>query len=508
MRRFEYKDEKSDKFWEIEQTQNALTTRWGRIGTNGQSKTKDFADETAAQAAMEKQIDEKTGKGYQEVAVESGTLLKPAAKSAATPEPSAPKGIVNATCPDAPLPAPAPREAPTDKSLIPPWLKDKAEYIKPGQDFEPLPSRRNPGRPPVASRPFQEVLNTIANCYPPDPGISEPQHQAAVEESVKFLNADGDSSQISEEAAAILINLALSETGYDRNQLVKDDLLIHMHDLLGTAYFIRAVLKAEHLECYNSYLGRGRLSTSFISAHDTPLVSNGVYDYKFLTVGERIVRSIMAAVESEQWAAAEQAVLDGLDSLPLVRQPLMALIMPDSREIADRAARNLLAQSPTSFTVRALLLTALNPDLSRSAAEARFILPPEYSASCVNFLEDRSLADSLLAEKEEAALAGLLPGADDPHIGYLLAHINDPKAIEALALAGQKGNKHNLANTQLAIANWPRAAIAALGILIVDKRRDYTFLRPTFLNLCRQRPMISKPSRPGLMKRPPRRLMT
>lgn len=448
MRRFEYKDDKSDKFWEIEQTQKALTTRWGRIGTNGQSKTKDYADEAAALAAMEKQIDEKTGKGYQEVTVESGALLKPAAKSAATPEPSAPKGVVKATCSEAPLPAPAPQQAPADKGSIPPWLADKAAYIKPGQDFEPLPSRRNPGQPPVASKPFQEVLNTIADCYPPDPGISEPQHQAAVEESVKFLNTAGDSSQISEEAAAVLINLALSETGYDRNQRVKDDLLIHMHDLLGTAHFIRAVLKAEHLDCYNSYLGRGRLATSFISAQDTPLASNDVYGYKFLTAGKRIVRSIMAAVESEQWAAAEQAVLDGLDSLPLIRQPLLALIMPDSREIAGRAAGKLLAQSPAPFTVRALQLTALNPDLSRSAAEARFFLPPEYTASCVNFLEDRSLADSLLAEKEEAALAGLLPGAGDPHIGYLLAHINDPKAIEALALAGQKGNKHNLANIQ------------------------------------------------------------
>ena len=59
MRRFEYKDQKSDKFWEIKQTANEITTNWGRIGTNGQSKTKEFATEDLASSAVKKQIDEK-----------------------------------------------------------------------------------------------------------------------------------------------------------------------------------------------------------------------------------------------------------------------------------------------------------------------------------------------------------------------------------------------------------------------------------------------------------------
>ena len=40
MRRFEYKDQTSDKFWEIEQEDADIHTRWGRVGTNGQNKTK------------------------------------------------------------------------------------------------------------------------------------------------------------------------------------------------------------------------------------------------------------------------------------------------------------------------------------------------------------------------------------------------------------------------------------------------------------------------------------
>jgi predicted DNA-binding WGR domain protein len=54
----------SNKFWEISQAGNAMTTRWGRIGANGQSKTKTFADERAAADAVATLIEDKTSEGY------------------------------------------------------------------------------------------------------------------------------------------------------------------------------------------------------------------------------------------------------------------------------------------------------------------------------------------------------------------------------------------------------------------------------------------------------------
>jgi predicted DNA-binding WGR domain protein len=41
-----------------------MTTRWGRIGANGQTKTQTFADEQSAASAAAKLIEEKTGEGY------------------------------------------------------------------------------------------------------------------------------------------------------------------------------------------------------------------------------------------------------------------------------------------------------------------------------------------------------------------------------------------------------------------------------------------------------------
>jgi DNA ligase-1 len=65
-RMFEFSDGKSNKFWEVWQSGADMTTRWGRIGSAGQSKTKTFADAAAASRQIEKLIQEKTEEGYEE----------------------------------------------------------------------------------------------------------------------------------------------------------------------------------------------------------------------------------------------------------------------------------------------------------------------------------------------------------------------------------------------------------------------------------------------------------
>ncbi len=63
-RRFEFVDGNSSKFWEVWVTGCQMCTRYGRIGSSGQTTTKDYANEAGAIKAMEKLIGEKTGKGY------------------------------------------------------------------------------------------------------------------------------------------------------------------------------------------------------------------------------------------------------------------------------------------------------------------------------------------------------------------------------------------------------------------------------------------------------------
>lgn len=62
----EYKDEKSAKFWEIELSEHTYTVTYGKIGTDGQSKTKTFDTPEKANKGAEKLIAQKIKKGYQE----------------------------------------------------------------------------------------------------------------------------------------------------------------------------------------------------------------------------------------------------------------------------------------------------------------------------------------------------------------------------------------------------------------------------------------------------------
>ena len=68
-RYFEYVEGASSKFWEVCVTGKEMTTRWGRLGSAGQSKTKAFKDEATARTQADKLIAEKTADGYIEKAV-------------------------------------------------------------------------------------------------------------------------------------------------------------------------------------------------------------------------------------------------------------------------------------------------------------------------------------------------------------------------------------------------------------------------------------------------------
>jgi DNA ligase-1 len=65
-RYFEFVEGASNKFWEVSQAGNTMTTRWGRIGSAGQSKAKAFADPQAAAKTIAALIEEKLEEGYVE----------------------------------------------------------------------------------------------------------------------------------------------------------------------------------------------------------------------------------------------------------------------------------------------------------------------------------------------------------------------------------------------------------------------------------------------------------
>jgi len=66
-RRFEFVGGNSAKFWQVTGVGTSVTVRFGRLGTDGQTQTKEFPSAEAASAHVERVIAQKAAKGYQEV---------------------------------------------------------------------------------------------------------------------------------------------------------------------------------------------------------------------------------------------------------------------------------------------------------------------------------------------------------------------------------------------------------------------------------------------------------
>src|SRR4051794_35922765 len=149
MRRFEFVEGGSAKFWEIRRDGNEVTVRWGRVGTNGQSKAKGFDDPAAATTHETRLIAEKLRKGY----------LEAAAATAGAP--------VVAPVPSAPVPSPpvpsAPVEVDEDTFVFPPaWYRHRyARHTSVGVGrFVPDPNARAVAEEEATRRPgtVQRIL--------------------------------------------------------------------------------------------------------------------------------------------------------------------------------------------------------------------------------------------------------------------------------------------------------------------------------------------------------------
>lgn len=85
-RYFEFSEGSSNKFWEVWREGAVVKTRYGKIGTPGQTTIKDQGEAPAAEKLWAKLINEKTKKGYLEKGAKPvAAKAKPAKKDAAQP---------------------------------------------------------------------------------------------------------------------------------------------------------------------------------------------------------------------------------------------------------------------------------------------------------------------------------------------------------------------------------------------------------------------------------------
>ncbi|MET8629621.1 DUF4132 domain-containing protein [Kitasatospora sp. NPDC004669] len=89
MRRWEFVEGGSDKFWEAGVDGALVTVRYGRSGTDGREQSKEFPTSAEAQAHFAKVVTEKVRKGYREVSMGSVPAPQPMTPTAAAAVPGA-----------------------------------------------------------------------------------------------------------------------------------------------------------------------------------------------------------------------------------------------------------------------------------------------------------------------------------------------------------------------------------------------------------------------------------
>ncbi|WP_053732202.1 DUF4132 domain-containing protein [Nocardia sp. NRRL S-836] len=97
MHRWELVSGGSAKFWEVAQDGAAVTVRFGRIGTAGQTQTKELASAEAATTHVAKLVAEKEKKGYSAVATTAAATASPAAPAPGQPSAAAQSATTGAT---------------------------------------------------------------------------------------------------------------------------------------------------------------------------------------------------------------------------------------------------------------------------------------------------------------------------------------------------------------------------------------------------------------------------
>lgn len=176
MRRFEYVEGGSSKFWEVGLVGEQITVRYGRIGTAGQTQTRSCASPSAAQAEHDKLIREKTGKGYREVGTAAASPVMPAAPAIPTQGPTG-QAPAAPRSPEPLPPAPAPAAAVATVRTTEPVATSAVTAVKEGSAAE---AAVEPGPEP---QPPGEFLWTPGwrRLLPPWRGIDTPSPPALVE---------------------------------------------------------------------------------------------------------------------------------------------------------------------------------------------------------------------------------------------------------------------------------------------------------------------------------------
>ncbi|WP_137937957.1 DUF4132 domain-containing protein [Chitinivorax sp. B] len=466
MRRFEYVEGNSSKFWEIEQDGSDLNIRWGKIGTNGQSQTKGFADTTKATAALDKLVKEKTSKGY----VEVGAVTTAGIGKSSKPDPV--KANTEAT------PAPV---KPTHTQLspasvdcdTPPWLASGPVLDLPRDAMEcRLSSRQFPAN--ITVRPARQCWHEVRQLLTKhvqfsQAGSSQVIQPLLVEAEQRFANSELGGTLGSDGILLAVACVIAPSEARNIGSLFVEYLVAHH----GLPYAISALIEAERYSVQIEWSRSQRYQCSIKLDDSEPLDDTW---YGPFGETELVFRDYLSAAEEPVWTECVNLINASLHTLSTCRQPLFGLLLPDLPEFSNELGRSLAGPNAPDSAVW-LQLTATDPDVIAALGRPDLV---RYADKM--FFNRYDFLSTLALERGVEAVPILEHGAYADTAADLLCGIGVPRAIIALAGVAQS-SKNALTRFSRAVRRWPVAAIAALTEKMAASSKESPLFHATLLSL-------------------------
>ncbi|WP_166871450.1 DUF4132 domain-containing protein [Massilia mucilaginosa] len=430
MRRFEFSEGASNKFWEVEQDGCEVHVCYGKVGTSGQRQTKTHPDQAAATVAIEKLIREKTGKGY----ADSGAASPPAA----------------APAPAAPAP-PAP--AVSAHSRVAPWLA-----LEPLVDISPelaalaMPSRRFPGVPrTIDADACWDDFSLVTHHCRFSAEVSDPVYRDAVTETIERIAQDRRRGSPTSDAIMMLLESTTGSAFGDVNRSAFTDFLVTDR---GLPYAVAVYLRRLGMILEQGREGYG-LAYS-ISADVDNIGYNWSSGYR---EGDLLLREHLAQAREEDWNDGERLMRLAAPSLPEWRRPLLPILLPEAQDLANElilAAQAPPGQPPAPWFEPYEWFKAY----ATSDAAIKALRRWPQAASCGEFNIGRSAVNvaTVVCDRGAHAVAVLAPHALFEETSDGLSCIGTLDAMTALA--------HSSSRFEAAATRWPQAAMAVLSELI------------------------------------------
>ena len=453
MKTYIYQDEKSHKFWAVEQQGNELHISWGKVGTQEQSQVKSFADAVAAETAELKLIAEKVKKGYVEQAKDNS--LQPSQ----TVTDSLKVADLSTIIQEQPSFVAETRAADKNTDAVLPWLaKDIAVVFPPEVVHTTLSHRRFPGVPVQQADKLTQLRRLACSVSQRDNKTATFDFSAC---SLEWQNTvaqaisqiDGlKTTQLPSPVMAVLTALEMKCTRYKEREDVMDQIIQEG----GLEYATDVIIHLQQISIEWDYVNNNIV---FLSSGISP-------DYlQQYSSFELRLRKHLSLAEESLWQKCAQKLIAAIPHIPEWRQPLIALLLPEKPEIAHEIAQRLLGQKK-SPSLEWLKIVATDEHILASLEKYHepYAIFDDYYCGAI-------WSATVLQEQGVAALPRFAPYVASDYCADVLRHINHPFALTLLIrVAGHTKRCHD--RMTKACAAFPHAALAALAELLVQKEEN------------------------------------